>query len=103
MTLTANIRYDKLSSAFEGFNGYHAETVDQIKTAFRSALKETNKPSIINIAINPSADRKAQVIQILKLSFITYNVKKIKNYSLHFIFLHFQLEFSVQKLCSAIS
>ncbi len=25
------------------------------------ALKETTKPSIINIAINPSADRKAQV------------------------------------------
>lgn len=62
MSLTANIRYDKLASAFENFNGYHAETPEQIRSAFEKALAQTNKPSIINIAINPSADRKAQVI-----------------------------------------
>ena len=61
MSLTANIRYDKLASAFENFKGYHAETPDEIKAAFKSALNENNRPSIINIAINPSADRKAQV------------------------------------------
>lgn len=60
MTLTANIRYDKLSSAFENFNGYHVETPDQIRNAFEKALAEKNRPSIINVAINPSADRKAQ-------------------------------------------
>lgn len=62
MSLTANIRYDKLASAFENFNGYHAETPEQIRSAVEKALAQTNKPSIINIAINPSADRKAQVI-----------------------------------------
>lgn len=60
MSLTANIRYEKFANAFEGFKGYHAETTEQINSALNEALKETNKPSIINIAINPTADRKAQ-------------------------------------------
>jgi thiamine pyrophosphate-dependent acetolactate synthase large subunit-like protein len=61
MSLTANIRYEKLANAVEGFNGFFAETPEQIKTALDSALKEKSKPTIINIAISPSADRKAQV------------------------------------------
>ena len=61
MSLTANIKYEKLANAFENFKGYFAETPDQIKQAFKSALEITNSPSIINIAINPTADRKAQV------------------------------------------
>jgi thiamine pyrophosphate-dependent acetolactate synthase large subunit-like protein len=61
MSLTANIRYEKLASAFENFKGYHAETAEEIRAALTSALRETGRPSIINIAINPSADRKAQV------------------------------------------
>ena len=61
MSLTVNTRYEKLANAFENFNGYFAETPAQIKEAFKAALNEKNKPSIINIAINPSADRKAQV------------------------------------------
>ena len=61
MSLTANIRYEKLSSAYgENFNGYYAETGEQIKDSFRAALQHTSSPSIINIAINPTADRKAQ-------------------------------------------
>ena len=58
----ANIRYERLASAYEGFEGYHAETCEQIRDAFQKALAQKNKPTIINIAINPSADRKAQVI-----------------------------------------
>ncbi len=58
------IRYEKFANAFDGFQGFFAETTDQIKDAFRLALKETKRPSIINIAINPSADRKAQVLKI---------------------------------------
>ncbi len=64
MTLTANIRYEKLANAFENFKGYFAETPEQIRQSFKLALETTDKPSIINIAINPSADRKAQVINI---------------------------------------
>ncbi len=61
MSLTANIRYEKLAAAFgNSFNGYHAETVEQIKEALTAALEQNDKPAIINIAINPSADRKAQ-------------------------------------------
>ena len=67
MTLTANIRYEKLANAFENFKGYFAETPEQIRQSFKLALETTNKPSIINIAINPSADRKAQVNKITNL------------------------------------
>ena len=70
-SLTANIRYDKLASAFDGFAGYHAEDKSQINSALKAALNTTKKPSIINIAINPSADRKAQVNK--KLSFMSNN------------------------------
>lgn len=61
MSLTSGIRYEKLASAFENFKGYFAQTPEQISDAFKNALKETQTPSIINIEINPSADRKAQV------------------------------------------
>jgi thiamine pyrophosphate-dependent acetolactate synthase large subunit-like protein len=77
-SLTANIRYDKLASAFDGFAGYHAEDKSQINSALNAALNTTNKPSIINIAINPSADRKAQVnknlvlCQIMVLDFLLF-------------------------------
>lgn len=61
MSLTAGIRYEKMTNAFNGFRGYFAATADEIRKAVRSALDEKNAPSLINIAINPSADRKAQV------------------------------------------
>lgn len=71
-SLTANIRYDKLASAFEGFKGYHAEDKAQINSAMKAALATVDKPSIINIAINPSADRKAQVN--LRLHYFFFNI-----------------------------
>jgi 2-hydroxyacyl-CoA lyase 1 len=61
MSLTANIRYEKFASAFKDFKGYYAQTTQDINEALTDALKQTNKPSLINIAINPSADRKKQV------------------------------------------
>lgn len=75
MSLTVNTRYEKLANAFENFNGYFAETPAQIKEAFKAALSEKNRPSIINIAINPSADRKAQVNYLL-------SNKGIKNFDI---------------------
>ena len=61
MTLTADIRYDKLGAAFnENFKGFNCKTTDEIRQAFQEALKRTDKPTIINVVINPSADRKAQ-------------------------------------------
>jgi thiamine pyrophosphate-dependent acetolactate synthase large subunit-like protein len=76
MSLTANIRYDKLASAFENFKGYYAETAEQVRAAMKSALSETTRPSIINIAINPSADRKAQVNKNLTYGFVKLIFKK---------------------------
>jgi len=63
MSLTAGIHYEKLAHAFDSndkFKAFYAETSEQIEAAVKSALEQTNSPSIINIAINPSADRKAQ-------------------------------------------
>lgn len=61
MSLTAGIRYEKFANAFKNFKGYFVQTPDEICSALRLALSETNTPSIINIEISPSADRKAQV------------------------------------------
>lgn len=63
MSLTAGIRYEKMAAAFDGFRGYFASTPEEISTALRSALAENSRPSLINIAINPAADRKAQVLK----------------------------------------
>lgn len=64
MSLTSGIRYEKMSNAFGAdFKGYFASTPDEIRQVIRSALNEKSKPSLINIAINPSADRKAQVLR----------------------------------------
>ena len=62
MSLTPGIHYEKLAYAFDSkqFQAFYAETTQQIEDAMNLALKQTNSPSIINIAINPSADRKAQ-------------------------------------------
>lgn len=61
MSLTSGIRYEKFAQAFENFKGYYAQTPDEICAALNQALSETKTPSIINIEISPSADRKAQV------------------------------------------
>ncbi|KAH0552247.1 2-hydroxyacyl-CoA lyase 1 isoform X1 [Cotesia glomerata] len=57
--LTAETHYENMMNLF-GKKGYFCRTVDDIKTAVSSALKEKESPSLINIMINPSADRRAQ-------------------------------------------
>lgn len=64
MSLTSGTRYEKFAGAFENFKGYYARTPDEICSALSQALSETKTPSIINIEISPSADRKAQVFFI---------------------------------------
>ena len=60
-SLCPNIRYDKLAGAFEGFQGFHVETPQQLESALKGSLSISDKPTIINLAIDPAADRKAQV------------------------------------------
>ena len=55
---TPNVRYDRVMEAFGG-KGYHVETPDE----FRAALKESvasDKPALINVAIDPNAARRPQ-------------------------------------------
>lgn len=60
LSLTPGVRYEKFASALPNCGGYFAHTPDEIRDAVRRALAEKNKPSVINIVICPSADRKAQ-------------------------------------------
>lgn len=59
-SLYPNIHYDKLSHAFDGFQGFNAETPSELKNVLKKALSIKNKPTIINVKIDPAADRKAQ-------------------------------------------
>lgn len=58
-SLSPSVRYEKMMSLF-GHDGYLCTTVPQIKQAIEKCLQITTRPSMINILINPSADRKPQ-------------------------------------------
>ena len=69
-SLLPSIRYEKLMSLFNGKerNGHFCRTRDDIKRAMIKALKVTDSPSLINIMINPMAQRKAQAFEWLTRS-----------------------------------
>ncbi|XP_041367654.1 2-hydroxyacyl-CoA lyase 1-like [Gigantopelta aegis] len=58
-SLVPNTRYEKLIDVFGG-RGYFAQTVEEIRSSLQSALRDTKQSSIINITINPHAQRKPQ-------------------------------------------
>ena len=68
--LLPTVKYEKLMSMFNGkeANGYLCRTRDDIKGAMRKALQVTDSPSLINIMINPMAQRKAQAFEWLTRS-----------------------------------
>lgn len=57
--LSVNARYDKMMG-IGGYDGYYCTTVQQLQSAVRNSLMVNDRPSIINVSINPSADRKPQ-------------------------------------------
>uniref|UniRef100_A0A0K8TT28 2-hydroxyacyl-CoA lyase n=1 Tax=Tabanus bromius TaxID=304241 RepID=A0A0K8TT28_TABBR len=57
--LTVETRYEKMMNMF-GLQGYFVKTIPELKEALGSALSSEHCPSIINIMINPTADRKPQ-------------------------------------------
>ncbi|XP_049800666.1 2-hydroxyacyl-CoA lyase 1 isoform X1 [Schistocerca nitens] len=57
--LSVNARYDKMMG-IAGYDGYYCTTVQQLQSAVRNSLMVNDRPSIINVSINPSADRKPQ-------------------------------------------
>ncbi|KMQ93996.1 2-hydroxyacyl- lyase 1-like protein [Lasius niger] len=58
-SLTSETHYEKLMEMF-GKKGYFCTTVEEIQQALKLSLKVKDSPSLINIMINPQADRKKQ-------------------------------------------
>ncbi|GFN90703.1 2-hydroxyacyl-coa lyase 1 [Plakobranchus ocellatus] len=57
-SLQPNTRYEKMMEAFGG-EGYFCRTAEEIRNSLKAAL-QSNKPTVINIMINPMAQRKTQ-------------------------------------------
>ncbi|XP_025095568.1 2-hydroxyacyl-CoA lyase 1-like isoform X2 [Pomacea canaliculata] len=57
--LAPSTRYEKLIEAFGG-TGYIARTVDELHSSLKEAMADTEKTSIVNVMINPMAQRKTQ-------------------------------------------
>ncbi|KAL6259839.1 hypothetical protein P5V15_009749 [Pogonomyrmex californicus] len=58
-SLTSGTHYEKLMEMFDK-KGYFCTTVQDIQEALKSSLKVMDSPSLINIMIDPQADRKKQ-------------------------------------------
>lgn len=62
--LTVETRYDNMMTMF-GLKGYFVREISELQKAVKEALTFTDKPTIINVIINPSADRKPQTFNWL--------------------------------------
>ncbi|KAK2711820.1 hypothetical protein QYM36_012823 [Artemia franciscana] len=58
-SLTPGCRYEKMAEMYGG-KGYVCKSIKELHSAVENALKETSKPTIINVFISPVAQRKAQ-------------------------------------------
>lgn len=58
-SLGVQVRYEKMMQMF-GLNGYFCKEVSELRSAIQEAQKLIDKPTIINVAIAPSSDRKPQ-------------------------------------------
>jgi len=56
--LTPNTHYERIADMFGG-KGYFATTVEEIRDSIKDALNK-NEPSVINVMIDPTSQRKAQ-------------------------------------------
>ncbi|XP_030406740.1 2-hydroxyacyl-CoA lyase 1 isoform X2 [Gopherus evgoodei] len=57
--LLPNSHYEQIMSAFGG-KGYFVKTPEELQNALKASLVEKQVPSLINVMINPQADRKQQ-------------------------------------------
>lgn len=60
MTLLPEARYDKIMAALGG-RGFLVRTVEELDSALRLSLSDWERPSLLNVLIDPSSDRKQQV------------------------------------------
>lgn len=57
--LTVETRYENMMKMFN-MDGHFVKTVPDLQKAVKQSLALTDRPTIINVIINPSADRKPQ-------------------------------------------
>ncbi|XP_045537161.1 2-hydroxyacyl-CoA lyase 1 isoform X2 [Papilio machaon] len=62
--LSPEVRYEKMMEMF-GETGHLCRTVEEIESAIKKAVSVVDKPSIINILINPQSNRKPQTFNWL--------------------------------------
>lgn len=60
MTLLPEARYDEVMTAFGG-RGFLVRTVEELRSALQLSLSDSERPSLLNVLIDPSSDRKQQV------------------------------------------
>lgn len=63
VTLLPEARYDQVMTAFGG-RGFLVRTPEELRSALQLSLSDWEKPSLLNVLIDPSSDRKQQVINI---------------------------------------
>uniref|UniRef100_A0A672ZBX8 2-hydroxyacyl-CoA lyase n=1 Tax=Sphaeramia orbicularis TaxID=375764 RepID=A0A672ZBX8_9TELE len=60
VTLLPEARYDEVMTAFGG-RGFLVRTVEELRSALQLSLSDWERPSLLNVLIDPSSDRKQQV------------------------------------------
>ncbi|XP_034030904.1 2-hydroxyacyl-CoA lyase 1 [Thalassophryne amazonica] len=59
ITLLPEARYDKVMTAFGG-RGFLVKTVEELRNALQLSLSDWERPSLLNVLIDPSSDRRQQ-------------------------------------------
>uniref|UniRef100_A0A3Q2XIC7 2-hydroxyacyl-CoA lyase n=1 Tax=Hippocampus comes TaxID=109280 RepID=A0A3Q2XIC7_HIPCM len=59
VTLLPEARYDQVVTAFGG-RGFLVRTVEELRNALQLSLSDWERPSLLNVLIDPSSDRKQQ-------------------------------------------
>lgn len=60
VSLLPDARYDQVMTAFGG-QGFLVRTAEELKSALELSLSDWDRPSLLNVLIDPSSDRKQQV------------------------------------------
>uniref|UniRef100_A0A8C9X1V9 2-hydroxyacyl-CoA lyase 1 n=1 Tax=Sander lucioperca TaxID=283035 RepID=A0A8C9X1V9_SANLU len=69
VTLLPEARYDEVMTAFGG-RGFLVRTVEELRSALQLSLSDWERPSLLNVLIDPSSDRKQQVTVTLKFEWL---------------------------------
>ena len=54
------VRYERMMALFGLETGHLCRTAEDVRRAMAAALRDTKRPHFVNVAIDPSASRKAQ-------------------------------------------